>query len=190
MRQFKHRSKMLDKQVAGLQRVSQKKKQEALLKVEKAIANLVENQHKITVRSVAKEAGVSVSYIYKYPELAYNIQKLREQQKYSCIERKESAKDIEKRLEILQQEKEKLAEELERLKNSIEQVNTGKKTVKYLQAENIKLIVENQKLKQELEYARQNLQQARKYILNQQHDNITTIETEAKQNIIEKISEE
>ena len=179
---------MLDKQIAGLHIASQKKKQEALLKTRKAIANLVDSKQKITVRSVAKEAGVSVSYIYKHPELAYNIQRLREQQKYSSAERKESAKDIEKRLEILQQQKDRLAEELDRLKAAIERVDAGKKTTKHLQAENIKLTIENQKLKQNLEYARENLQQTRKYILSQKYDNTDAIEIEAKQNTLDEIS--
>lgn len=85
-----------------------------------AIAKLTKNKQKITVRSVAKEAGVSVSYIYKYPELAYNIQRLREQQKYSPIQRDCTDSDIDKRIELLQQEKEKLTRELEVLKVSIE----------------------------------------------------------------------
>ena len=181
---------MLEKQVAGLHIASHKKKKEALLKVEGAIANLVDSKQKITVRSVAKQAGVSVSYIYKYPELAYSIQRLREQQKYSLEERKEPAKEIEDKVKILQQEKDKLAEELDILKASIEQVNAGKKTAKYLQAENIKLTIENQKLKQDLEYARQNLQQAREYILSQRYDDTNTIEIEAKQNVIRKVSQE
>ena len=181
---------MLDKQVAGLHIASQKKKQEALLKVEGAIANLVNSKRKITVRSVAKQAGVSVSYIYKHPELAYSIQRLREQQKYSLDKRKEPADNMEDKVKILQQEKDKLAEELEKLKASIEQVNAGKKTVKYLQAENIKLIIENQKLKQDLEYTRRKLQQAREYILSQRYDDTNTIEIEAKQNVIRKVSQE
>ena len=180
---------MLDKQVAGLYTASQKKKQEAVLKVEKAIAFLVDSQQRITVRSVAREAGVSVSYIYKYPELAYSIQKLREQQKYSLDSKKESDQNVEEQIKILQKEKYILTEELNRLKASIEQVNTGKKTVKHLEAENIKLTIENQKLKQDLEYTRQNLQQARKYILSQKCDNTDAIKAEAKPNIIIKIQQ-
>ena len=179
---------MLDKQVAGLHIASQRKKQEALLKVEKAIADLLDSKQKITVRSVAKEAGVSVSYIYKYPKLAYSIQRLREQQKYRLEKREEPAKDIEDRVKILQQENVKLTKELDELKASIEQVNVGKKTAKYLQAENIKLTMENQKLKQDLEYTRQNLQQAREYILSQRYDDTDKNKTEVKSNIIRKIS--
>ena len=77
------KQKMLDKQTAGIAKASKRKKEESLLRTEKAIALLIEQNQKITVRSVAREAGVSVSYIYKYPELAYKIQRLREQQKYS-----------------------------------------------------------------------------------------------------------
>ena len=178
---------MSDKQVAGLHIASEKKKLEALSKVEKAIAFLANSKQKITVRSIAKEAGVSLSYIYKYPELAYSIQRLREQQKYRLEKREEPAKDIEDRVKILQQENVKLTKELDELKASIKQVNVGKKTAKYLQAENIKLTMENQKLKQDLEYTRQNLQQAREYILSQRYDDTDKNKTEVKPNIIRKI---
>ena len=95
---------MIDKQVAGLHIASEKKKQEALLKTEKAIANFVNSKQKITVRSVAKEAGVSVSYIYKHPQLAYSIQRLREQQKYSLEKREKPTEDVGERIKLLQQE--------------------------------------------------------------------------------------
>ncbi len=40
---------MLDKQTAALVQSRQKKKQEALLKIEKAIANLIDEKQKIAV---------------------------------------------------------------------------------------------------------------------------------------------
>ena len=175
---FKHRGKMLDKRVAGLRIASEKKKQGALLKTKKAIAFLVDSKQKVTVRSVAKQAGVSVSYIYKHPEIAYSIQRLREQQKYSLEKREKPTEDVGERIKLLQQERDKLAEELNRLKASIEQANS-KKIAKHLQAENIKLTIENQQLKQELEYTRQNLQQARQYILSQRYDDTNEIRIEA-----------
>ena len=58
---------MVSKKLLGLSRASNKKKQESLLRTEQAIAKLSQENRKITVRLVAKEAGVSVSYIYKYP---------------------------------------------------------------------------------------------------------------------------
>jgi hypothetical protein len=180
---------MLDKQVAGLHIASQKKKQEALSKVKKAIAFLVDNRQKITVRSVAKEASVSVSYIYKYPELTYSIQRLREQQKYSLVDSKETSESARDEVILLQQKNQQLTEKLDRLIASIERVNTVKKTAKQLQAENIKLTIENQQLKIDLEYARQKLQEARKYILVQQCDGLEKIDNETNLNVTTKISQ-
>ena len=105
---------MVHKKISGLNRTSQKKKQDALEKTEKAIAILVKKRQKITIRSVAREAGVSVSYIYKYPELAYKIQRLREQQRYSLI-----AKDSK---HLQQDETEKLLSENIKLKLEVEEL--------------------------------------------------------------------
>ena len=181
---------MLDRQVAGLHIASQKKKREALSKVEKAIAFLVDSKQKITVRSVAKEAGVSVSYIYKHSELAYSIQRLREQQKYSLVNSKETSESARDEVILLQQKNQQLTEELDRLIASIERLNTGKKSAKQLQAENIQLTIENQQLKEDLEYARQNLEEARKYILSQKCDNSKTFDNEINFSVIKKISKE
>lgn len=152
---------MSDKQIAALTKASQKKKQEAFEKTEKAIANLIAQKQKITIRSVAREAGVSVSYIYKYPELAYKIQTLREQQKYS---NEPAAINLEQRLQTLEQEKVKLIQEIEQLKANLETVKVGSNT-KSLQAENLRLYTENLQLKRELEFTQQNLQEAREFIL-------------------------
>ena len=99
---------MSDKQIVGLSKTSQKKKQEALVKTEEAIARLIQSNSKITIRSVAREARVSVSYIYKYPELAYKIQRLREQQKYSLLKCDRDRQITLEQAEILRQENQKL----------------------------------------------------------------------------------
>ena len=76
---------MSDKRAAALAIASQKKQQVALAKTERAITYLAENKFKITVRSVAKIAGVSVSFLYKYPEIIYRIHTLKEKQKYELL---------------------------------------------------------------------------------------------------------
>ena len=158
---------MSDKQLTGLNAASEKKKQEALQKTEIAIASLVKNEQKITIRAVAREAGVSVSYIYKYPELAYKIQRLREQQKYNLvIDNKSSAIDI-KEIEILKQNNIDLAQKIVELQAIIERFKSGKNTVKSLREENIQLATENIQLKKELKYTLENLQSARQFILEQ-----------------------
>ena len=158
---------MSNKQLTGLSTASEKKKQEALRKTEIAIASLVKNERKITIRAVAKEAGVSVSYIYKYPELAYKIQRLREQQKYSLVvQNKSSTIDI-KEIETLKQNNIDLTQKVTKLEAIIERFKSGKNTVKSLREENIQLATENIQLKKELEYALESLQSARQFILEQ-----------------------
>ncbi|MEL7408264.1 MAG: DUF6262 family protein [Cyanobacteria bacterium J06558_2] len=155
---------MSDKKLAGLNRVSQKKKQEALLKTEVAITKLRSSNQKITVRSVAKAAGVSVSYIYKYPELAYKIQQLREQQKYSLIKSDRQSTNTEQEL---QQEKAQLQQEVIELRELLDSQTIDQDSATALKLENTKLRTEIQQLKQELKRTRINLQEAREFILGE-----------------------
>ena len=158
---------MSGKQLTGLNAASQNKKQEALLKTEQAIASLVKNEQKITIRSVAREAGVSVSYIYKYPELAYKIQILREQQKYSLVVSNKNSEIDKKEVELLKQNNTELTHKIAELEAIIERIKSSKNTVKSLKEENIQLATENIQLKKELEYTIESLQSARQFILEQ-----------------------
>jgi Family of unknown function (DUF6262) len=56
------------------------RKQETLEKVNKAIERLQKINAKINFQTIAKEANVSVPYLYKYPELKAHIAQLRNQQ--------------------------------------------------------------------------------------------------------------
>lgn len=156
---------MANKKLVGLNQASQQKKQSALLKTEQAIAKLSQQEQKITIRAVAREAGVSVSYIYKYPELAYRIQQLREQQKYSLIKSDHQADSPQQQIKKLQQEKAKLVQEINKLRNEVDNQATREQPLTQLQAANIKLRTENQQLKQELQYTKRKLQEAREFIL-------------------------
>ena len=153
---------MSEKNLLGLTQASQQKKEIALAKTEKAIAFLIENRQKITIRSVAKEARVSVSYIYKYPELAYKIQTLRDRQKYEI---KASNQPIK-----LESDKQDLIDEIKRLKRHIEQLEGKGKSLSKIQQQNLQLQIENQELKQELAYTKRNLQQTRDFILSQSYN--------------------
>ena len=167
---------MSGKQLTGLNAASQKKKQEALRKTERAIALLVKNEEKITIRSVAREAGVSVSYIYKYPELAYKVQRIREQQKYSLVVRNKRDKIDKKEVEILKQNNIELTYKIAELEAIIERVKSSKNTVQSLREENIQLASENIKLKKELEYTQESLQSARQFILEKGRVNFSSTE--------------
>lgn len=174
--------------VKALTQASKKKRQEALARTEQAIEKLVKNKQKITVRAIAKEAGVSVSYIYKYPELAYKVQTLRDAQKYSLDRHKKS--DI----NISNSKKEKelhsnLLEEIEYLKTYIKTIESKKKSVSELQKEKSLLQLENEKLKQELEFTKQKLAETRDFILNKSQDNTQdNLELETRKRIVKKIT--
>ena len=61
-----------------LKATAQQKKQQALERTEQAIRRLLQGDNRINFSSVAQEAGVSVSYLYKYTEIKERIQALRQ----------------------------------------------------------------------------------------------------------------
>jgi Family of unknown function (DUF6262) len=69
-----------DIQISNLKAAAQKKKEEALSKTELAIKQIIKQGKKINMSVVAAHANVSVSYLYKYPEIRQRIQQLRDQQ--------------------------------------------------------------------------------------------------------------
>ena len=165
---------MLSSKVEALKKSAQKKRLNALHKTEEAIDILIKNNQKITIAAVARVAGVSTSYIYKYPDLSYRIQTLREQQKYSY---KASRLPVNKhnqivpqsrdRLQVLKQEKAELTKQIKMLKDSINNIINSDNSVEQLQASNIQLTVENQELKKQLKRIEQEVYQLRSFILSQ-----------------------
>lgn len=57
------------------------KKEDATERLEKAIKAVVDSGETITFRAVAETAGLSISYLYKYPEIKNKIAELRNRQK-------------------------------------------------------------------------------------------------------------
>ena len=176
---------MSNEKLKGLSIASKKKKQEALFKTEKAIAKLVNEKQKITIRSVAKEAGVSISYLYKYPELAYKIQKLREEQKYSLVKSDQNPQTVSSEVVKLEQEKAELIQEIKELKAIIGRDKAGKNTLKDLKTENRQLVSENRQLRKELKHTKKNLQEAREFILGKESDNQSHLEFDSGIQIIQ-----
>ena len=162
--------KVPDKRIAALAQASKKKQNEALARTEKAIEALVQNKHRITVRAVAKEAGVSVSYIYKYPELAYKIQSLRDAQRYDSNAAKSLALSGAERAVNSANKETVLVEEIEYLKTYIAEIESEKKSVIELQKENAQLQIDNKRLKQELEFTKQNLAEIRGFVLDRGYE--------------------
>ena len=160
-------SKGTDKRIQALNTASQKKQQEALNRTIEAIDRLSQNNSKITVKAVAKEARVSVSYIYKYPEIAYKIQRLRDAQRYSLVTLEKEPNNIAIDLSKAQLEKEELIKEIAQLRIYIGSIEGKKKSTGELQKRNIQLQIENQELKREIEFTKQRLAETRSFILSQ-----------------------
>jgi len=157
---------MAHRKTEGLKISAKKKKEQALQRTKEAIDNLIENKQKITISSVAKLARVSTSYIYKYPELAYQIQTLREQQKYQVQDLLLPPNKYNQLIDNLKQEKAELTKEINILNSSIESIISSDSSVKQLQANNVKLTLENQKLKQHLAKLEQEVYKLREVILD------------------------
>lgn len=66
--------------IDSLKKTQESRKQDCLERVYKAIERLQKIGAKINFHTVAKEANLSVSYLYKYPELKQQVAQLRSQQ--------------------------------------------------------------------------------------------------------------
>lgn len=150
--------------IAALKSAAEQKKQQASDNLEKAIRKLIQENKPITFANVAREAGLSVSYLYKYPEIKERIDSLRKQQlKAGKPSQPQKASDDSKAVIIYQ-----LRERIKKLEAEVEglrRVNEGLAGRVYhlqgaddlaqrLKVENTQLKSENAELKQQLEEAR------------------------------------
>lgn len=72
-----------ERKIEALKEATDRKRQEALKKTNAAIERLLKEGKRINFPSVAKEAGVSVTYLYKIDEIKSRILHLRKQQELS-----------------------------------------------------------------------------------------------------------
>lgn len=127
------------------------RKQETLKKVDIAIERLQKSGAKINFQTIAKEANVSVPYLYKYPELKAHIAQLRHQQSSmpsssvvqpsvtakahsQVVERlKKRIHELEADLSELRRKSEALAGQVYRVHSLIEQVERQKEIIETLE---------------------------------------------------------
>lgn len=69
-----------EERIARLNQIQEERKEQALEKVNQALERMKKAGAKINFQTVAKEANVSVSYLYKYPEIKTRIAEIRNQQ--------------------------------------------------------------------------------------------------------------
>ena len=144
-----------DERIARLSAASEQKKQDALVASENAIQKLQKEGKSITFKSIAREAGVSTSYLYKYPELKEKISKLREGQKksgrrvipaMSNDSKSRIVYNLKRRIKDLEQEIIQLSHANESLAGRVFELEENEDTVDRFRQQNEKLSLEIERL--------------------------------------------
>ena len=136
--------------IARLKSVAKERKRSTLEKAENAIRQLLAKNEQISFANVARQAGVSVSYLYKYPELKKSIQELRRQQEQQGTNKvkvpapSDKSKErvishLRQRIKELETERAEMKKHIETLSGQFYELNADKELVTRLRAENEKL---------------------------------------------------
>jgi DNA repair exonuclease SbcCD ATPase subunit len=146
-----------EKRVDVLKAVAEHKKQDALDSTEKAINKLIREGKRVSFGNVAREAGVSVSYLYKYPEIKERIQQLRTQQEQTNKASIPQPASDKSKMVIVNQLKErikKLEAEKDGLRRAIEGLTGRLYQYQGMEEQLERFKAENTDLKQQLEECR------------------------------------
>lgn len=141
-----------------LVKAAEAKKKNAAERLEKAIKQVLDSGENITFKAIAETAGLSVSYLYKYPEIKNRIAELRNQQKAAIggivnkTPKFQPATDKSKAVIIskLRQENRRLRNDNEELKKHIEVAQGRVIELRQVEAENNRLKVRIKELEQNL----------------------------------------
>lgn len=154
------------RRIAALSNAALEKKRLATEATDKAIRNLTSLNQSITVANVARLAGVSTSYIYKYPELKERIDSLRNQQVPVRISQKAASNDSQTTIIYTLREEIKRLNTMLREFQSANQLLIGKiyqqqetqNLIGYFKSENKKQAQQIQELQNEIDIIKQELQ--------------------------------
>ena len=141
-----------ESRINTLKEAQEARKQDANFRVYQAIERLQKLHAKINFHTVAREAKVSVSYLYKYPELKQHIAELRSQQNSLPVKSvaKPNSTSHGKVVTRLQEKIKKLEAENQELKRKSEALAGQVYRVHHLQAQVERLQQENQDLRAKL----------------------------------------
>lgn len=157
-----------EQRIAKLDAVQQQRKQDCLDRTEKAISNLLQNNERVSFGAVARMANVSVSYLYKYPELKERIQDIRNQQLKNArkLTRPQTASEkskqviiqqLRQRINTLEWEKKELKKQNEKMTGELYRLGTKLDLFDRVNHQTIKQAEEIKQLKLELENTKDEL---------------------------------
>ena len=157
-----------ESRIATLNAVAEQKKQDCLERTEKAIRKLIQNQEKLSFGAIAREAGVSVSYLYKYPEIKERIQDIRDRQVKEArqLTRPQTASEkskqvmiqqLRERIKVLEYEKKEYKKQNEKMTGQLYQIGIKLDLFDSVKQETLRQGEEIKKLKAELEVTKNEL---------------------------------
>jgi hypothetical protein len=139
--------------IAALKAAAVAKQQRAAENLDKAINQLVKNNEPMSFANVARSAGVSISYLYKYPEVKARVLELRNQQQQARKLRQPQTTSDASKIVIINELRDKV-KKLETEITKLRKVNEGMAGRLYqlqdLQVMVERLTVENEELKSQI----------------------------------------
>lgn len=155
----------IERKIEALREATDRKSQEALDKTNLAINKLLKEGKRINFPSVAKEAGVSVTYLYKIDDIKERILHLRHQQQASIKKPivPQSASDkskqvilnqLRERIKQLEVDNRELRDKNEAVYGRLYQLQSMQQELEALKLEASSLKAENNWLKQQLDECR------------------------------------
>ncbi len=157
-----------EQRIAKLNAVQQQRKQDCIDRTEKAISKLLQNNERVSFGAVARIANVSVSYLYKYPEIKERIQDIRDHQVKNArkLTRPQTASEkskqviiqqLRERINTLEWEKKELKKQNEKMTGELYRIGTKIDLFDRVSSQSIKQAEEIKQLKLELEQTRDEL---------------------------------
>lgn len=164
-----------EKRIAALNETQEQRRQEYLEKTEKAIIKLSQTNQKLSFANIAREANVSISYLYKYPEIKERIKYLRRQQEENAkpvkpqLRTEKSSQTIinqlKNRIKSLEWEKKELKKQNEALTGRLYDMGRNQDLLDRLKAESIRLTEVNKQLRDELDSTQKDLQDCQQSLI-------------------------
>ncbi|MGH2416399.1 MAG: DUF6262 family protein, partial [Microcystaceae cyanobacterium] len=165
-----------ENRIAVLNAAQEQRKQNCLDKTEKALAKLLQTNQKLSFAQLARVAGVSLSYLYKYPEIKERVQHLRKQQEQSLkptapqLRSEKSSQviigQLKDRIKSLEWEKKELKKQNEALTGRLYFMGNTQDLIERLKVDNSQLKTENEQLREKLESTRKELNDCQQYLVS------------------------
>ncbi len=182
-----------EQRIAKLNAVQQQRKQDCIDRTEKALSKLLQNNERVSFGAIARIANVSVSYLYKYPEIKERIQDIRDQQVKNArkLTRPQTAsekskqvmiKQLRERINSLEWEKKELKKQNEKMTGELYQIGIKLDLFDRVKQETLRQAEEIKKLKAELESTKNELSVCQSKLL-ESNPKVTPLTQKLKQSV-------